>query len=47
MTCALCLENFKDEAFLGSEFKSMVKKLDSEFTVDVMEFRFIFAIVLF
>lgn len=26
MTCALCLENFKEEAFFGSEFKSMAKK---------------------
>ena len=23
MTCALCLENFREEAFLGREFKSM------------------------
>ena len=46
MTCALCLENFKDEAFLGSEFNHG-KEIYSEFTVDVMEFIFIFAIVLF
>lgn len=26
MTCALCLENLREDAFLGREFKSMAKK---------------------
>ena len=47
MTWALCLLNLREEAFLGRVFKSMLKKIHRELTVDVMEFVFILAIVFF
>ena len=46
MTWALCLLNFREEAFLGREFKSMLKEIYREFTVDIVEFVFVFSIVL-
>ncbi|MFR5150331.1 MAG: hypothetical protein ACLTER_12910 [Ruminococcus sp.] len=47
MTCALCLENFREEAFFGRESKSMLEEIHGELPVEVMELVFILAKVFF
>ncbi|MFQ9703658.1 MAG: hypothetical protein ACLR0U_18735 [Enterocloster clostridioformis] len=47
MTWALCLLNFREEAFFGRVFKSMEKEIHRELTVDVVELVFILAIAFF
>ena len=47
MTWALCLLNFREEAFLGRVFRSNAEKIYRELTVDVVKLMFVFPVRFF